>query len=276
MRNLDVALKNLNIFPSLPSKNEASSFWMGEHCYTRSTLIYVLEGAFVLNIGEQNYIVRKHQMALLPANQMHTYWKIPHTALSILDFPIKAECHGEELFSFFGLADSHHVVNIPPELVQHCFQQIRVSEYDADNVTRRLNLCLQAGQLCLLYVQARLSEDKAKHDFSDIIAYMRQHLSKDISLDELADIFHFEPTYFSKKFKKQMGISPMKYFAQMRAKHAANLLRTTKMTANEVAAATGFDDIYYFKTFFARHMGVRPEQYKDILVRPTELRYSEE
>lgn len=275
MRNLDVALKNLNIFPSLPRKNETSSFWMGEHCYGDSTLIYVLEGAFVLNIGEHTYIVQKHQMALLPANQMHTYWKIPHTALSILHFPLLAECHGEELFSFFGLTDSQHVVNMPPEPVQSCFQQMRNSEYDADNVTRRLNLCLQTGQLCLLYVQARLSKDKAKHDFADVIAYMQQHLTEDVSLDTLARLFHFEPTYFVKKFKKQMGVSPMKYFAQMRAKHAANLLRTTEMSVNAVAAAVGFDDVYYFRTFFTRHMGVRPERYKDILKRPAELRFSE-
>ena len=275
MKNLDVALKNLDIYPCIPQRKDTSSFWMGDHCYKSSTLIYVLEGAFVLNLGDQTYIVQKNQMALLPANQPHTYWKLPHMPLSILQFHNKVECHGEDLFSFFGLTDDHHVVNLPPTPILQCFQQMRGFGCDADNITRRLNLCLQTGQLCLLYVQARLSEDKAKQDFADIIAYMRQHLTKDISLDELAAIFHFEPTYFSKKFKKQMGVSPMKYFAQMRTKYAANLLKTTDMTVSEIAAATGFSDIYYFRTFFARHIGVRPEQYKDMLIRPKELRFSE-
>lgn len=272
MKNLDIALKNLNIYPCLPRRIDASAYWMGDHCYKEPIMYYVLDGAFVLNVDSNNYIVQKHQMALLPANHPHTYWRIPNQPLSFLVFGARVECHDEDFFEFFGLNDGHHVVNLPAESVLECYRQMHTPDGANDNFSRRLNLCLHLGRMCLLYAQARISAENAKHEFADVIEYMQTHITEDLSLTELSKCFHFDHTYFVKKFKKQMGISPMKYFARMRAKYAANLLKTTEMTISEIAAATGFSDVYYFKTFFVRHMGVRPEQYRDILTRPKELR----
>ena len=69
------------------------------------------------------------------------------------------------------------------------------------------------------------------------------------------------------------GITPMKYFAHMRAKHAAKLLKTTEMSITQVAAATGFSDMYYFIKYFERYMGISPKQYREVICRPADLQF---
>ena len=155
------------------------------------------------------------------------------------------------------------------------YESMREAEDAIDNMTRRMQLCILLAELYYIYAHARISADNAKHEFANVIQYMKEHITEDVSLAELAELLHFGHSYFVKKFKKQMGLSPMKYFARLRTNFAAKLLKETDMTVPEVAAKTGFSDVYYFRTFFRRYMGIQPEAYRDVMTRPKELKFNE-
>ncbi len=275
MKNLNIPLKNLDIYAGSVHFIECERRWKGEHCFDANQFYYVVRGAFVLNIGEHSYIVREKQLALLPAKQHHTYWLLPGTPTTIISLTFNARCHGKDFFQFLGLADDNHVVTVPEADFMQCYNLMKRSDFGEYSITDYVMRSAQYAILCGIYARARISMENAKNEYYDVISYMKAHVTEDLSLDTLAEAFHFNASYFAIKFKNQMGISPMKYFAQLRAQHAAKLLRTTDMSVPAVAAATGFNDIYYFKTFFSKHMGVRPENFRDIFVRPPELRFTE-
>lgn len=274
MKNMDISLKNLDIYPSTPVYDpQCSRNWKGYHTYSDTRMIYVLEGSFVLNIDNHSYIVRQHEMALLPQGHTHSFWRSSDQKLSTIIFKFRVKCHGEELFHFLGLTEEQHVVRIPCEQVMFYYQQIMQPAGLSDNMPFRLSSCAGTAQICALYVQARIAMERTEATFADAIAYMENHITEDISLDTLAALYHLSPNYFGHEFKKITGIPPLKYFAQLRAKHAANLLKTTAMSVSEVALATGFTNIYYFQSFFEKHMGVHPDKYRHIFVAPEDLTY---
>ena len=68
-------------------------------------------------------------------------------------------------------------------------------------------------------------------------------------------------SYLKLLFKNYAGISPKIYFNQLRARHAAQLLKKDLSVA-EVAEQMNFSSQNYFTVFFRKHMGVTPSEYR--------------
>ncbi|MDD6308989.1 MAG: AraC family transcriptional regulator [Clostridia bacterium] len=271
MKNLDVHLKNIDIYPPSPEYKKCPYRWMGDRCKDAHELFYVLDGSFVLNVDHHSYIVKKNQMALFPAGHRISYWSVPGNPPTVLRFGFRASCHGEDIFSFYGMADDNHVVTLPEAEVMACYQSMISHSLNSITPSSYAMRCGQMAILLSIYFYARISMETEKNEFQDVLQYMQDHIAEDISLDDLASVFHFNASYFVTKFGKNMGIPPMKYFSKIRVQHAAKLLTTTDMPLTAVASSIGFSNVYYFKSFFEKNMGVCPDKYKDIMTRPADL-----
>lgn len=97
---------------------------------------------------------------------------------------------------------------------------------------------------------------------ADILTYVEEHYSKDVSLGTIAGKFYINPSYLSQLFKKEMNMKFIDYITDVRIKKALVLLETTSLTVNEVAEAVGYKDTRYFREIFVKHMGQTPSQYR--------------
>ncbi len=84
-----------------------------------------------------------------------------------------------------------------------------------------------------------------------------------LRISDLARLAHFSSGYFIRAFKAQYGLSPIAYQQEVRIKAARNLLRNTNLLCKEIAARTGFDDIYYFSKTFKKITGMTPTQFRN-------------
>ena len=92
------------------------------------------------------------------------------------------------------------------------------------------------------------------------IAYINEHLSHKITLEDLADQVNLSKCYFAHEFKKATGMTVVAYINAARC-HAANrLLLTRQYSVNEVAAKCGFENNSYFSKTFKRVMGYLPSE----------------
>jgi AraC-like DNA-binding protein len=98
--------------------------------------------------------------------------------------------------------------------------------------------------------------------FESVFAYIDANLSRALSLGELAGVVHLHPTYFSNVFSRVVGMPPIQYVNQRRVKRAELLLLTTSLSVKEVAARTGFSDVFYFSRLFKRTTGFSPSAYR--------------
>ena len=97
---------------------------------------------------------------------------------------------------------------------------------------------------------------------NDAIGYMRMHLSKKCSLEEIAGFVHLSPFYFHSIFRKIKKTTPQKYLTEMRIERASELLITTDMDILSIAETCGFSSQAYFTDVFRRQTTMTPRMYR--------------
>lgn len=99
-------------------------------------------------------------------------------------------------------------------------------------------------------------------ELSTIKAYLDEHYTEKIVLDELAEHFFINKFYLSKIFKETYGTTINNYLIAKRITRAKQLLRFTDMTVDEVGAAVGMGDANYFSRMFRKIEGSSPREYR--------------
>lgn len=97
--------------------------------------------------------------------------------------------------------------------------------------------------------------------FEAVIAYIRQNIAEDLSVDELSQQAHMSKPSFFRAFKNELGISPMEYVIRERIGHAKRLLANSN-SIKEACFASGFNNLNYFTRIFKKHEGVTPGAYQ--------------
>lgn len=95
--------------------------------------------------------------------------------------------------------------------------------------------------------------------------YIRLHMSQNIKLEHLAEQVNLSPNYLSHIFKKETKLSVSQYIAQVRCRKAAEMLRHTNLTVQEISTHVGYLDNNYFVKVFKEQYGATPSQYRENL-----------
>lgn len=107
------------------------------------------------------------------------------------------------------------------------------------------------------------SENFSNTVFLKLMNYINDNYKKDISLTSAGEALHMSTNYVSQLFKKETGITFIRYITQLRMEDAISLLTTTQMPAVEIAMKIGFNDYFYFLKTFKKFTGKTPTQYRE-------------
>lgn len=109
----------------------------------------------------------------------------------------------------------------------------------------------------------RKSSDKnVSEDIFAALDFIYNNYKTSISLDDVAKHVNMSSSYFSKLFKKVMGIGFAQYLLSLRMKEACTLLETTSLPITEVALNSGFNSSQYFCNAFKTQKKISPFQYR--------------
>ncbi|WP_372622962.1 GlxA family transcriptional regulator [Falsiroseomonas sp.] len=73
---------------------------------------------------------------------------------------------------------------------------------------------------------------------------------------------------FKRRFRAATGLSPLDYVHALRVEEAKQVLETTDMAVDAVAAEVGYEDPAFFRQLFRRHVGLAPAAYRRAFARP--------
>lgn len=106
-------------------------------------------------------------------------------------------------------------------------------------------------------------EDIFNPFFAGVFQFIRDHLNTHITLDDVAAFAGLSRSSLEKKFRAVVGVSPGEFILRSRLREAAWMLRTTSMTSQEIAEATGFADVYSFSKAFRRKFHRPPIRFRN-------------
>lgn len=92
--------------------------------------------------------------------------------------------------------------------------------------------------------------------------YVDEHLTEDISLEDVAEYVSLSANYFSKLFHRRTGQKFTAYVTDKKVKAAKALLLSGNRNIGEIAAELGFENTTYFSKVFKKATGVTPQAYQ--------------
>ncbi|TWB11284.1 AraC family transcriptional regulator [Nitrospirillum amazonense] len=93
------------------------------------------------------------------------------------------------------------------------------------------------------------------------LAYVEDRGMEKITLAELAEAAGVNRFHLVKIFKKEVGMSPMRYLERLRIERAKEMVRAADLPLADIAYAVGFSDQSHFTRRFRHHAGCTPAVY---------------
>lgn len=96
-----------------------------------------------------------------------------------------------------------------------------------------------------------------------IIEYVRKNYHKGIGVNEVAKDLHINPSYMSRIFKNEKGITVKHFITHYRMNIAAEKLVTTNLSVQQISEQCGYRDLQAFRKTFKEYFNMSPNQYRN-------------
>lgn len=117
-----------------------------------------------------------------------------------------------------------------------------------------------------LYVRNVIGKNEEQKDSEDIVEncvkYIRENISEQLSVEELAERSYISPDHLTRLFKKRFGQTVVEYIRDQRMFLASEMLENTDLSVTMISAKVGYDNYSAFITSFRKHFGVPPREYR--------------
>ncbi|MCK9479220.1 MAG: AraC family transcriptional regulator [Firmicutes bacterium] len=177
------------------------------------------------------------------------------------------------IFFYRGHEFSNRISNTSPQ-TQEIIRLIKgiKTEFQEKNPEYQAMIRLKLMNILILLSRCKQDLNKFNNNESEIIKnsngiilvmdYIHSHWNENITLEQLAEIAHLNPSYLSTLFKKLNGISPIDYINKQRIRKSLDFLLTSDKNIIEIATLCGFNNTANFNKTFKKITGFTPSKYK--------------
>lgn len=106
------------------------------------------------------------------------------------------------------------------------------------------------------------SSHSEKLNLDQIITYIKENMTTDISLNTISDKFGTTPKYLSKFIKDKLGIKYTDFLSDLRIKRAQELLCDNTLSITDIFPMVGFTNRVSFTRVFKEKTGFTPTEYR--------------
>lgn len=244
------------------------------HCHNGYQIIYVFNGEAELRIGSKTYDIQKHCIIFISNLELHSVTPIgeEYRSLSLLLSPKKIDnaIHNQTLLSVFSNRPPHFVHCIDVTAIHEKVEQIVLKLYEEtkeeSSYSDELSICLIKELLIELYRYDKKMFPNYDKGIVNVVwkvrCYIEENCTKDIKVNEIAELFYSNIYYLSHCFKTTTGYSIKQYILLCRLALAREFLYNSTSNVTEICFKAGFSDINNFIRYFKREVGVTPTEYR--------------
>jgi AraC-like DNA-binding protein/mannose-6-phosphate isomerase-like protein (cupin superfamily) len=264
-----------------------------KHKHDYIEMVYVLEGSFIQEIKGIQIEMNKGDLCILDRNVVHS--SLPLRESDVVVNIILTPEFFDGIFMHL-LSDDNYISNF---IINSLYskskeQNFLIHHVEDDSVIKIIfeNLLLEYystemkspaainGYLLILFTElsreityssGELIKDEQHKVKERILTYIRNRY-KDTNLKEMADYFHFHPSYLSSLVKREFGKNLMDLLTEVRMSEASKLLKNTDMTIENIVYEVGYTNFSYFYKVFKKTYGMTPNQYKTNIIKNSKLK----
>ncbi|PKM93942.1 MAG: hypothetical protein CVU84_13615 [Firmicutes bacterium HGW-Firmicutes-1] len=252
------------------------------HTHNMLELSIVKSGTGKYYIGDEVYDVQKNDIFIINNVEAHGIEMSEKESLTnmVIHFEPRLVWSGENDFDlrylkiFFDRSNKFcHKLdnnNLATKKIQELFFEMEeefLSKQPEFNLMVKVKLL---NMLVLLlrhynYVSDENTHEENKYEIkiiNKVTDYVDNYYYKDIKLQELADMVHMNPTYFSTFFRKYNGLTLTEYIVRKRISRAIEYLKGTDKTILEISGLCGFNNSANFNKMFKKVTGMTPTQFR--------------
>lgn len=264
---------------------------ISKHAHEFYEIIYITDGFTLHSLGSTMNILVTGDLLFIKPGEEHSYINAYQTKLyNVLFTPDELESPEGELFSLPGLSDmfsdktaaddgnsqdismNARIIHVPineRRSVESALEKL-VEEQNQKRTGWKCSIRSRLSSFLIRYSRMYEEQWESKsHSGGDyygyvyqILRYIDENFSRDISMNDLSEITGLSSDYMSRKFKEVLHMPPSEYLRKFRIARAMELLCTTDLSVSEVAEKTGFSDVSLFSRVFKQAVGIPPVSYK--------------
>lgn len=252
------------------------------HWHPEIELTLVLEGEILYRVNDRRYHLHAGEGLFCNCNALHTGESIVGADCRYLSVTfLPRVLYGEKYSAIY----SRFVRNIcgDSECPSICFQpdngwQTEILEamerirlcHDRQPKTLELEVQIELLTIWLSLYRNWLGSHKDREKESDpnqerirtLLAYIQEHYSEKLTLEELAQQIHICKNECCRMFKKYMNETLFSYLLAYRVNQSLILLSDTDMEITEIAEKCGFANPGYYTRVFKRIREITPMNYR--------------
>lgn len=153
------------------------------------------------------------------------------------------------------------------------FQQL-YSEFVQQEIGYSTRINQLIDELFILIARQLTRQQHSRRDFPQTFLKLEQTLREDLShqwtVEEMAALVGLGLTAFSEKVKSFTGFSPLNYLINIRISEAIKLLKRTDVHITDIALDVGFYSSQHFATTFKKLTGYTPSEFRKKNIPTTE------
>ncbi|WP_318614289.1 AraC family transcriptional regulator [Sporosarcina sp. YIM B06819] len=234
-----------------------------QSCYT---VAYIKEGEVITTFEGKEFVAKKGDVMIHRPNKPFNVISKTEGIHYLFNIDLKVM----EEMDFFSVYSLGKVVTIRnPELYEKTFDELHsIWLQEAVDLRTVQSSFLAFSMLHEIVESTKLGGESDPKEpyitdrFNNVLHYIGNHLGEVITREDLAQICHLNPVYFSRVFKEIYGLTPMKMVRKLRLIHAKHLLETTDQSIEVIAQACGFCDTSHFTKVFRSAFKSSPSNHR--------------
>ncbi len=254
-------------------------FGISEHTHDFAEFSYVFSGKCVHTVDGVDFPCKKGDLIFINYGSVHsvkTKDKVNYADILIKPEYIDESLEGtENAFSLLRLDDFKkfdEIINRGNSVVHFSGEDREKIEMlinwlsDEQNKTLPGNSLVKksAINLFLTMVFRKMALPMYKEDgiSRELLQYIKENSGFNLSMSEIAKMSGYNSAYFSRLFKKNMGVNFTDYILELRLKEAMDMLKSSDKSIEEIIGITGFSDRTKFYKSFHNKTGMTPKEFR--------------
>lgn len=237
------------------------SYGLQRNVFSSYLLLVMLTGSLAYQTRHSRGTARAGQVLLLDCNAPHAYAAQGKCSFTFVHF---AGAQSQELYEEIERSVGNLIPMREPNALHEAIGEMLACMRAEHRLNEGEASALIYGMLMKLLEQSGASGAGGSGNpvVDRAIAYIQSNLADRLSVEEIAASAGYSPSYFSHLFAEETGLSPYQFVVKSRVEQAQKLLKTTRLTVQEIAFQCGFNSAANFCYTFRRIAGASPHEYR--------------